>query len=78
MSVGSVGLSGDVIGALFDGEGSQTTSLDELERRLERGEFDLIGVARAVLNDPEWVRKVKAGNMAQLRDFDPASMAALF
>ncbi|WLD65548.1 NADH:flavin oxidoreductase [Pseudomonas sp. OVF7] len=77
IAVGSVGLSGDVIAALFNGEGSQTTSLDELIRRMDRNEFDLIAVGRAILNDPEWVLKIKAGDMASLRDFNPSCLAEL-
>ncbi|WPC75862.1 NADH:flavin oxidoreductase [Vibrio porteresiae] len=77
IAVGSVGLSGDVIGALFDGEASQTESLDELIRRMENKEFDLIAIGRALLNDPYWAKKVKEGDYKSLRDFDPISMAKL-
>lgn len=76
IAVGSVGLSSDFMGA-FSGESSQTSGLDELVRRIEREEFDLIAVGRALLNDPEWVRKVKTGDTASLRNFDPASLGQL-
>jgi 2,4-dienoyl-CoA reductase-like NADH-dependent reductase (Old Yellow Enzyme family) len=44
---------------------------------MERGEFDLIAVGRALLSDPQWVAKVRDGRSDELRDFDPAAMAEL-
>ena len=60
ITVGSVGLSSDFFGA-FAGEGSEPSNLDELVRRYDRGDFDLVAVGRAILQDPRWVKKVKAG-----------------
>lgn len=76
LSVGSVGLSGDFIGS-FGGEGSEATGLDNLVRRMEREEFDLIAVGRALLNDPLWVTKVRTGDIAGLRGFDAAALGEL-
>ena len=76
MSVGSVGLSGDFMGA-FAGEGSKATSLDNLVRRMEREEFDLIAVGRALLNDPRWVTKVRTGDHEGLKDFTAAALGEL-
>lgn len=76
ISVGSVGLTGDFMGA-FAGESAKPASLDTLVQRMERGEFDLIAVGRAILNDPKWVAKVRAGDTEGLRDFNAAAMAEL-
>ncbi len=76
ISVGSVGLSGDMLGA-FMGETSTPSSLEKLVRRLERGEFDLIAVGRALLTDPSWAAKVRAGDGAGLKSFSAADMAVL-
>ena len=76
ISVGSVGLSGDFMGA-FAGEGSKPASLDTLVHRMERGEFDLIAVGRAILNDPHWVVKVRTGDQDGMRDFAAATMGEL-
>jgi 2,4-dienoyl-CoA reductase-like NADH-dependent reductase (Old Yellow Enzyme family) len=76
ITVGSVGLSGEFIAA-FAGEGSQPASLDELERRLERGDFDLVGVGRALLQDPKWTLKVKEGRTEDLMAFERAALASL-
>jgi len=77
ITVGSVGLSGDFIGA-FQGQGSGQRSLDDLEERLARGEFDLVAVGRALLQDPDWATKVKEGRTSELRDYDAAALATLY
>jgi 2,4-dienoyl-CoA reductase-like NADH-dependent reductase (Old Yellow Enzyme family) len=76
ISVGSVGLSGEFLAA-FGGESSQPESLDKLVRRLEREEFDLIAVGRALLNDPSWIKKVRSGDTENLKSFSPAAMLEL-
>jgi 2,4-dienoyl-CoA reductase-like NADH-dependent reductase (Old Yellow Enzyme family) len=76
ISVGSVGLSGDFISS-FGGERSRPASLENLVRRMERGEFDLIAVGRALLGDPLWATKVRAGDSEAFGDFNPASLAEL-
>lgn len=76
ITVGSVGLSTEFTGA-FRGEASKARPLTELLERLARGEFDLVAVGRALLQDPDWVAKVKAGRTDELRDYDAASLATL-
>ena len=76
VSVGSVGLSGEFLAA-FGGENSEVTGLERLLRRMEREEFDLIAVGRALLGDPNWVTKVRTGDTAALKGFSAASMGEL-
>ena len=76
ISVGSVGLSGDFFGA-FGGKSSEATDLNELVRRMEREEFDLIAVGRALLADPDWVSKVKGTNNEPRIDFSPKAFGEL-
>jgi 2,4-dienoyl-CoA reductase-like NADH-dependent reductase (Old Yellow Enzyme family) len=77
ISVGSVGLSSEFTGA-FRGEGSAAGKLDETIERLDRGEFDLVAVGRALLQDPEWVVKVKANRFDELRDYDAAALKSYY
>jgi 2,4-dienoyl-CoA reductase-like NADH-dependent reductase (Old Yellow Enzyme family) len=77
ITVGSVGLNGDFIDA-FRGGGAPRASLDGLVRRLERGEFDLVAVGRALLQDPFWAQKVKAGRLDELADYDAKALATLY
>lgn len=76
ISVGSVGLSGEFFGA-FAGQGSEVSPLDKLIERMERDEFDLIAVGRALLTDPNWAAKVESGDYADLQGFQPESLAEL-
>ena len=76
ISVGSVGLSGDFFGA-FGGKSSEPTELDGLVRRMEREEFDLIAVGRAILADPNWVAKIRGNDPDPRIDFSPAAFAEL-
>lgn len=76
ISVGSVGLSGEFLAA-FRGEASQATGVEQLVERMERDEFDLIAVGRALLSDADWVAKIEAGRFDELRGFDPASLRTL-
>jgi 2,4-dienoyl-CoA reductase-like NADH-dependent reductase (Old Yellow Enzyme family) len=77
ITVGSVGLSGEFIAA-FGGEGSQPASLDGLLERLDRGEFDLVGVGRALLQDPEWVVKIREGRNDDLKNFEREALGVLY
>jgi 2,4-dienoyl-CoA reductase-like NADH-dependent reductase (Old Yellow Enzyme family) len=77
ISVGSVGLSGEFT-ATYGGEVSKPASLDRLVEMMERGDFDLIAVGRALLNDPDWARKVKEGRVGDLKDFSKEALATLY
>lgn len=76
ITVGSVGLNSDFLGA-FMGEGSPAASIDGLIERLERDEFDLVAVGRALINDPQWAAKVRDGRFDELSDFDAEKLKEL-
>ncbi|MGK0499806.1 MAG: 2,4-dienoyl-CoA reductase-like NADH-dependent reductase (Old Yellow Enzyme family) [Oceanicoccus sp.] len=76
MTVGSVGLSSDFIGAFLK-ESSASRSIDDLAGRLDKGEFDLVAVGRAILQDPEWCNKVRHGQDDQLQAYNGDAIASL-
>ncbi len=76
ISVGSVGLESDFF-SVFAGQGSAPAALDKLVGRMEKGEFDMIAVGRALITDPDWAAKVREGRMGELLPFDAAALAAL-
>ncbi len=76
ITVGSVGLSGEFIAA-FAGESSEAVGVDELLDRLERAEFDLVAVGRALLVDPAWARKIHEGRFGELQPFTREALATL-
>ena len=73
ISVGSVGLTSEFTGA-FMGQGSSAGKFDEAIERLGRGEYDLIAVGRALLQDPEWAQKVQQGRWEELQDYDAGAL----
>ncbi|MEM0985641.1 MAG: NADH:flavin oxidoreductase [Pseudomonadota bacterium] len=77
ITVGSVGLSSDFIGA-FRGEDSKTRPIADAIERLDRGEYDLMAVGRALLQDPLWAEKVKHGRMEELSDYDASALKVLY
>ena len=76
MTVGSVGLSGDFFRA-FAGDTSQPVGLERLMVRLERGDFDLVGVGRALISNPDWAMHIERGDQAALRPFMTADLGTL-
>ena len=51
---------------------AQPASLDRLLEMLEREEFDLVAVGRAMLVDHAWARKVRNGNWSELLPYSTA------
>ncbi|GGW65995.1 oxidoreductase [Streptomyces lucensis JCM 4490] len=76
ITVGSVGLDGDFLGA-FQGENSPLKGIDNLLDRLESDEFDMVAVGRALLQDPQWAAKVLSGRFEELRPYDAAAVKTL-
>ncbi|WP_379969784.1 NADH:flavin oxidoreductase [Epilithonimonas sp. UC225_85] len=77
ITVGSVGLKGDFMGA-FAGQGSEKSDLSELLKRLDRQDFDLVAVGRALLSDHAWVKKIKEGKLDEISDFSAESLGVLY
>jgi 2,4-dienoyl-CoA reductase-like NADH-dependent reductase (Old Yellow Enzyme family) len=61
----------------FKGESSIPRSLDELLRRFDRGDFDLVAVGRPLLADAQWTRKIREGRSSELQGFTKDALAAL-
>lgn len=76
ISVGSVGLTEEFIATYREGT-AELAGLDELIKRMEADEFDLIAVGRALLANPDWARKVQSGAMQSLRTFSKDQLAEL-
>ena len=77
ITVGSVGLDSDFVGA-FQGQGSKTRPIVDVIERLETGEFDMVAVGRALLQDPFWAQKIKEGRHDELEEYDAKALATLF
>ncbi|MGW7520227.1 NADH:flavin oxidoreductase [Streptomyces sp. NPDC054796] len=76
LTVGSVGLDNEFI-ASFKGGQSTVTGIDGLLDRMERDEFDLVAVGRALLGDPQWAAKVFEGRTDEHVPFDASMLRTL-
>ncbi|MNC49576.1 NADH oxidase [compost metagenome] len=74
ITVGSVGMESD---PSEDGQAGQH-GLDELLERLDKQEFDLIAVGRALLGDPAWAKKIREGRIDEIKAFTPEATTTLF
>lgn len=69
ITVGSVSLSRDMQDTISKGAANDLTSIDPLLARLNRDEFDLVAVGRALIADAEWANKVRSGRFGELIPF---------
>ncbi|MBC2667748.1 NADH:flavin oxidoreductase [Novosphingobium piscinae] len=76
ISVGSVGLNGDFL-RTFSDQHASTAGIGDLIQRMERDEFDMIAVGRALITNPHWVRQVREGRVDELLPFTSQALAEL-
>ncbi|GMA62007.1 NADH:flavin oxidoreductase [Alicyclobacillus fastidiosus] len=78
ITVGSVGLDGDFMSLFTEGKGAENAKIDGLIERLEREEFDLVAVGRALLVDPTWANKIREGRTDELIPFTSEAVKTLY
>ena len=75
-TVGGVGLSSGVYDSKVDGSSAPAlANVYKVADRLARGEFDLVGVGRAIMHDPGWTHRIRDGE--DLLPFDEKSRLTL-
>ena len=52
-------------------------SFDNLSKRLNNDEFELVAIGRALLQDPEWVLKVRENRLDELSDYSKKALTSL-
>ncbi|ATL25471.1 12-oxophytodienoate reductase [Streptomyces formicae] len=77
ITVGSVGLAQQFDGAPGRTQRSGVSGIAPLLDRLERDEFDLVAVARAIVADPEWPAKALTGRLDEAVPYDASLLDAL-
>jgi 2,4-dienoyl-CoA reductase-like NADH-dependent reductase (Old Yellow Enzyme family) len=80
ITVGSVGLDTDVMTTFIEGAdpGSRIPeAVADLEARLVAGEFDLVAAGRALIGDPDFVKKLAQGDFAAIKTFARADLGTL-
>ncbi|MAC58054.1 MAG: 12-oxophytodienoate reductase [Novosphingobium sp.] len=75
-TIGSIGLDSDFFSNLGEGKtsGLDLPRLDDLMRRFDRGDFDLVAVGRSMIAEPDWPKLVQAGRMDALKPFSPKAL----
>ena len=78
IAVGSITLGNDFKSAQGKLQAApDPAQIEDIERRLDAGEFDLIAIGRGLLANPDWVRLVEAGRAADLRPFCKSHLESL-
>ena len=79
ITVGSVSLNGDFITNGFTANAELDTGahLAGLVKMLDRGDFDLVAVGRALIVNADWPKKVRAGHVDQLTPWSPQALQTL-
>lgn len=72
IAVGSVGLDRDVMESFTserEAESRLEESLSDLDSRIRQGRIQLISVGRSLISDPDFVAKVRKGDLSSIRTF---------
>ncbi|MFB8282716.1 NADH:flavin oxidoreductase [Nocardia colli] len=77
VTVGSVGLDQEFVGAAGWQKQADVAGIDQLLDRLERDEFDLVAVGRALLANPDWASKALQGRLDEAIAFDRGVLKSL-
>jgi len=78
ITVGSVGLDGEFLQFMVKTDKvAQPANIEGLLERLNRQEFDLVAVGRALICDPDWALKVREGRMQEILPFSREALKTL-
>jgi 2,4-dienoyl-CoA reductase-like NADH-dependent reductase (Old Yellow Enzyme family) len=77
IAVGSVTLGTDVMTSFGTDDAAASTGIDGLLDCMERNEFDMIAVGRGMIANPDWARRVQAGELEQLTPFARTMLSTL-
>lgn len=78
ITVGSVGLDGEFLQFMVNTDKvAEPASIENLLERLNKQEFDLVAVGRALLVDPDWAVKVRDGREGDILPFSREALMKL-
>ncbi|MFD1277919.1 NADH:flavin oxidoreductase [Streptomyces kaempferi] len=78
ITVGSVGLEDSDFLTYLEGKGAGVGDVTAVTTRLAQGEFDLVALGRALIADPAWPSKMRAGRARDLVPFTADMLATLY
>lgn len=76
ITVGSVSLNEEFITTFVGGEAG-SADIGELLQRMEADEFELVAVGRALIANPDWLKQVQTGDVANLKTYNKSLLTAL-
>ena len=59
------------------GATSEPASIDRLLEMMDRGDFDLVAVGRALIANPDWPKVVRSGDTSDLQAYNKDLLAEL-
>ncbi|MEO5926475.1 MAG: NADH:flavin oxidoreductase [Bryobacteraceae bacterium] len=77
IAVGSVTLGTDMMTSFGTDDPAACTGMDALLDCMERDEFDMIAIGRALIANPAWPRTVQTGDLSTLRPFSRTMLGEL-
>lgn len=77
IAVGSVGLDKAFTPGKANELHTEVADINVLVEKMQKGEFDLVAVGRALLSDPDWARKIGEGRLDEIKAFDKDAMTTL-
>jgi len=77
ITVGSITLNAEFTRTFQSAETAAVTGIDELLERLEREEFDLVAVGRALIVNPSWPAVIQRGAIDELLPYQRDALAQL-
>ncbi len=77
VTVGSVGLDQEFLGSAGWQKRAGVVGIDQLLDRLDRDEFDLVAVGRALLANPDWATKALENRLDETIPYDRAVLKSL-
>ncbi len=79
ITVGSISLDTDYLSSFSPaGDGGTAANIDDLMERLEREEFDLVAIGRALVANPDWPQIIREGRMEDLKAYDKDMLLNLY
>ena len=75
IAVGGIGLSQDLYASFATDQTATAANIDDIARRLDTGEFDLIALGRSLLADPAWPQTVSSD--MPLKPFERSMLSRL-
>ena len=77
VTVGSITLNQEFLHTFGSPETAATTGIDELLKRLQDDEFDLVAIGRSLIVNPSWPKVIRRGAITELQPYQRDALSQL-